>query len=104
MLQQGELILPEAVEVSEPALQLEQRIGVKPVARLPAYLPFPDQPRIGEDAKMLGDGGPAHRKMAGQVFQRQLPVAEQTQKLAPGRIRDRLKDILFRRGGRVRHR
>src|SRR5690606_22248808 len=56
-------VFPEPLEIGEPLLQFEKGLRPEPVPRFPSLFSGGDQPRPGQDAQMLGNGGAAHGKM-----------------------------------------
>lgn len=79
-------IAPERVVVLEPIVHGAQRPGVQRTESGRAVLARHDQARRAQEAKVLGDGGPARRKVGGDLTDGLLPTPQQPEDLAACRI------------------
>ena len=80
LLQGSQSTVPEVIQVS---LQADECPGIGPVEPLGALASFPDQARLLQHRKVLGNRRPGDAKVPRNGSGRQLLLADQVEDLAP---------------------
>ena len=97
-LKGSQLVVPVAVEVSDPAAELAKRFGLQRVPRLPSDLALAHETGVRQNAQVLGHGRAAHGKKPADDRDRKLILAQQLKQLAPRRVGYRLEHVMPGRG------
>jgi hypothetical protein len=81
-----EVRCPEPAVGRQPVVELRERLRPNPIEAPLGIRPRFDQPRVLEDAEMLGNGGLAEADVVDELADRSFPVAEQIQDRDPARF------------------
>ncbi len=82
---------PFVPEFFEERLQLSQAFRSRSIQAPCAVPPLAHEPGLLQDVQVLGDRGPRHVEVRGNLARRELTVTDEPQDLAPTRLRERLQ-------------
>jgi len=89
-----EAIGPEALVEAQPFVSAGQRAGIEPAIMGPTAHIAPDQPCIFQGLDMLGGRGERYGEGLGKLADGAFPICEIAQHPPPGRVTQRMKDIV----------
>src|SRR5919198_4432481 len=92
-----ERVQPVAPEVVEKRSQLLEPFRTRSVEASGAVASFAHEPGLLQDGQMLGDRGPSHVEVRGDLSGGELAVADEAQDAAPARLGDCLQGGLHER-------
>ena len=98
--QAGKFVLPESAVVLQPMINFPQRLRVKMIETMASIALFANQAGVAQQAKVLRNRGPRHRKGTRDFACWLAAVAEKVKDSAAGGIRQGAKDAI----GRMRNR
>src|SRR4030095_10468251 len=93
-LQVSKLVLPHVTVVRQPIVDVAKRSGVELVETVASHLDLAHQRRFAQDAKVLGDRGPADGKVARDAAHGLATLPEHAEDRAPRRVGERLEDVI----------
>ena len=92
-LEAHEVRRPEAPVRFDPPRQVAEWAWREAVDALPAFLIFPNEPRVAKHLEMLRDRGSTHREACRQLGHRDAAALQAVEDRAPRRIGDGMDDV-----------